>query len=380
MLGLSTSSSNEPAGAKVLFAKAAIFVVVFYGVAMVASVLFARVVDWRAYQDPRERLFWDNAVSQADVIFLGDSVFDSSFVNSPQDAFADIVQEMTGKRVFDGALNGAEPPDFLSAAQLLVTNGIRGATVVLDVMPNRSLAFRRQEQTSGNYPGRFRRVLGDNVVSRALVNVRKPLIVLDPDILLNCLKQQKHFYGVGASRDRVWYSDGDMARRRFEVFQQQVTSGPFQSLDWIKDVDSILKQNSNRLVVFISPVNNVLIDAYSSKEDTVKYGALHAAAHSRLVEYLRHTAVPYIDATDQLDSDSFADMVHVNKRGNRRFAELIAGYLQSNPDNEASSASSVAVGHGHEYVDEGSGLDRTSRDSGAKDRRRARLKTMSGPQ
>ena len=343
MSGSFTSSSNEPASAKVLFTKVATFVLVFYGAAMVASVLFARVVDWRAYQDPRERLFWDNAISQAEVIFLGDSVFDSSFVNSPQDAFASIVQEMTGKRVVNGALNGAEPPDFLNAAQLLVADGVRGATVVLDIMPNRSLAFRRPEQVSGNYPGRFRRVLGEDVVSHALAKVRQPLIVLDPDILLNCLKRQKRFYGVGASRDRVWYSDEDMARRRFEVFQQQVTSGPFQSLDWINDIDSVLKRNGNRLVVFISPVNDALIDSYSSTEDAGKYRALYSAAHSRLVEYLRHTAVPYIDATSHLDSDSFADMVHVNKRGNRRFAELIAGYLQSNPDTEAQGLRSTAI-------------------------------------
>jgi hypothetical protein len=338
MSGSSTSSSNEPAGAKGLFAKVAIFVLVFYGAAMAGSVLFARVVDWRAYQDPRERLFWDDTISQADVIMLGDSVFDSSFVDSPQQAFATMVQDMTGKRVVNGALNGAEPPDFLNAAQLLVADGVRGATVVLDVMPNRSLAFRRPEQASGNFPGRFRRVLGDDAPSRALANLRRPLIVLDPDIVLNCIKHQTHFYGVGARRDRVWYSDGDMARRRFEVFQQQVTSGPFQSLDWIRDADSILKQNGNTLVVFVSPVNNALIDAYSSTDDARKYRALYSAAHARLVEYLRQTAIPYIDATEELDSDSFADMVHVNTRGNRRFAELIAGYLQSNPGSEASSA------------------------------------------
>ena len=334
-----------------MFAKVAIFVAVFYGVAMAASVLFSRAVNWRTYQNPRERLFWDDTISKADVIVLGDSVFDSSFVNSPDDAFANIVQQMTGKRVFNGALNGAEPPDFLSAAQLLVTDGVRGATVVLDVMPNRSLAFRRPEQTNGNYPGRFRRVIGDDVVSRALAKVRQPLTILDPDILLSCLKRTRDFYGVGPLHDRVWHSDGDMARRRFEVFQQQVTFGPFQSLDWIEDVGSILKQNGNSLVVFISPVNNALIDSYSSAADASKYRALLAAAHDRLVEYLRRTSVPYIDATGQLDSDSFADMVHVNKRGNRRFAELIAGYLQSDPDTEVSSASRVVVGHGPDYFD-----------------------------
>src|SRR5438270_6391763 len=108
-----TSSSNRQVGAKVFLAKAIIFVALFYAFAMLASVLFARLVDWRAYQDPRDRLFWDSATSQANVIVLGDSVFASSYVNSPQDSLASIVQELTRKRVFNGALDGADPPDFL---------------------------------------------------------------------------------------------------------------------------------------------------------------------------------------------------------------------------------------------------------------------------
>ena len=152
MSASSISSSERRIGARQLFAKIAIFVLLFYGAALGASVMFARVVDWRRYQNPREGLFWDSAIRQADVIFIGDSVFDSSFVNTPQDGFADVVQEMTGKRVFNAALNGAEPPDFLNAARLLVAEGVRGITVVLDVMPNRSLTFRRPEQPSGNYP------------------------------------------------------------------------------------------------------------------------------------------------------------------------------------------------------------------------------------
>ena len=188
-------------------------------------------------------------------------------------------------------------------------------------------------------------MLGDDLVSRALAKVRRPLIVLDPDIVLNCLKRQTRFYGVGSNRDRIWYSDEDMALRRFEVFQQQVTFGHFQSLDWIQQADTILKQNGNRFVVFISPVNDTLLDTYSSTRDAHNYHALLSSAHARLVEYLRHTAIPYVDATGELDSDSFADMVHVNTRGNRRFGELIAGYLQSNSEAEASSVSRRLLPH-----------------------------------
>lgn len=334
-----TSSSEQRAGAKVFFTKAIIFVAVFYAGALLASVVFARLVDWRAYQDPRNRLLWDSTTHQPDVIILGDSVFTSPFVDSPQDGFANIVHEITGRRVFNGALDGADPPDFLKAAQLLASNGTRNATFVLDVMPNRALAFRQEEPTAGNYPGQFQRLFGDNILSRALVKLRHPLVILDADILMNCL-QKKQFYRTGS--DRVWYRDGDMARRRFQVFEQQVTSGPLPPFDWISEVDSILKQSGNRLVVFISPVNYDLIDTYAPADEAGKYHALYFAGHSHLIEYLEHAGIPYIDATGQFDSDSFADMVHVNKRGDRRFAELIAGYLQSNTNAQATSAFSTS--------------------------------------
>src|SRR5689334_7326431 len=126
------SSSKQKANAKTFLAKGAIFVGLFYALAMFASTLFSHVVNWRVYQDPRDRLFWDGTISNAEVIVLGDSVFTASFVNEPAEVFANIVQAVTGKRVFNGALDGAEPPDFLRAAKLLVNSGVHGATVVLD--------------------------------------------------------------------------------------------------------------------------------------------------------------------------------------------------------------------------------------------------------
>ena len=94
--------------------------------------------------------------------------------------------------------------------------------------------------------------------------------------------------------------------------------------------------------MFISPVNNDLIDTYVSGENAGKYYALYSAGHVRHINYLLHTGIPCIDATRQFDSDSFANMVHVNEHGERGFAELIAGYLQSNASTQAKSASSAS--------------------------------------
>jgi hypothetical protein len=89
--------------------------------------------------------------------------------------------------VFNGALEVADPPDFLNAADLLTSSGMKGATVVLDVMPNRFLEFSQLENPLGNQARRFERLLGHGAVSSLLAEIRRPLVILDPDILMNCL-------------------------------------------------------------------------------------------------------------------------------------------------------------------------------------------------
>lgn len=324
-----SSSSNEQSLGRFL-AKACAFVAIFALAAFAGSAVFDHVVNWRARQNPNQRLLWDDGTDRADVIFLGDSVFVSDFINSPQDGFASLVQDMTGKRTFNGSLDGADPPDFLHASELLVANGTRNATVILDAMPDRFLSFRHPELADGNYPGRFERLVGHDPASRLVVAVRKKLLILDPDIISNCLFP-KRFYGVEPYRDRVWNRDGTLANTRFQVFEQQVKGQKVRSFDWIDEMQTILRRGNNHLVIFVSPVNTALIDAYAPPNKAPEYRELFAASHRDLVDYLKQRGIPYIDATGQVDSESFVDLVHVNARGNREFAELISEYLHPSP-------------------------------------------------
>ena len=332
-----TSSFSNGRCLELFLAKACAFVAIFVLAALAGNVVFEHMVDWRSRQNPHERLLWDNSTDQADVIFLGDSVFASSYINSPKDSFASLVQQMTGKRIFNGALDGATPPDFLQASDLLVANGTRNATVILDAMPNRFLSFRTPESQAGNYPGRFERLAGHNPARRLIVALRKKLLILDPDIVWNCLFPRR-WYGVEPYRDRLWNRDGELARRRFHVFQQQVEIGRLRSFEWIEEMQSILRRGNNRLVIFVSPVNTALIDAYTPPEKAREYRELYAKAHSALLEYLHEKDIPYLDAGGHVDSDSFADLVHVNARGNKEFAHLITGYLQAKTVREPGSA------------------------------------------
>jgi hypothetical protein len=324
-----TSNSSSGRDGRVFSVKIFAFVAIFLIVADLGSILFDRKVNWRAHQDPHQRLLWDQRTDQADVILLGDSVFASEYVNSPKQSFTNLVQESTGARVFNGALDGAEPIDFLQSARLLVENGTRQEIVILDVMPNRFLTFKRPDSPEGNYPGRFSRLVARDPVRKVVVYLSRKLIILERDILMGCVIR-KSGYGVEPFRDRVWMRDGDLAARRFQVFQMLIGSDVIRPFDWIAQLRDIVQAGDNNLVIFVSPVNNSLIDTYASPQNAERYHRLYLTERQKLLTYLQEQQIPYIDANGRVDSESFVDLVHVNARGNRQFADLISNYLHSN--------------------------------------------------
>jgi len=321
-----SSSRRLPTETKQIVAKFVLFPLLLYGIVALANAAFVRFVDWRVYQNPRERLLWDPDLPRTGLVILGDSVFSSSYVDSSDQTFSFLVQQWSGKNVFNGALEGGDPPDFLNAAELLTSSGMRGATVVLDVMPNRFLEFNQIENPSGNEARRFERLLGHGVLSNLIAEIRRPLVILDPDILMNCLVRRK-FVGVDPYRNRVWDKDGNLATRRFQVFQQQIAFGRLRNFAWIQELNNLLKRGDNKLVIFISPVNSALIDAYSSKEYAARCHVEFSKAHQSLLSYLDSQGIPYIDGSSQFEAEDFVDLVHVNAHGERRIAELIYGYV-----------------------------------------------------
>ena len=321
-----SSSRKLPADAKHIVAKFVLFPVLLYGIVALANAIFVHLVDWRGHQNPHERLLWDPDLPRTGLVILGDSVFASSYVDSANQTFSFLLQQRSGKKVFNGALEGADPPDFLNAAELLTSRGMKGATVVLDIMPNRFLEFNQLENPSGNLARRFERLLGHGAVSNLAAEIRRPLVILEPDILMNCLIRKK-FFGADPYRNRVWDKDDGLAYRRFQVFQQQIAFGGLRSFAWVQELNSLLKRNDDKLVIFVSPVNETLIDKYSSKEYAARCHVEFSKAHQSLLWYLDSQGIPYIDGSKQFAAEDFVDLVHVNVHGERRIAELIYGYL-----------------------------------------------------
>jgi hypothetical protein len=321
-----SSSKNSRDDAKRNLGKIVLFPVLLYGAVVLANTVFVHLVDWRAHQNPHESLLWDSDLPTTGLVILGDSVFASSYLDSAKQTLSFLLQQRRGKKVFNAALIGADPPDFLNAENLLTSSGMRRATVVLDIMPNRAFEFNQVQNPSGNEARRFEHVLGHSAVANLLIKVRRPLVILDPDIVINCLIRRK-FFGVDPYRDRAWDKDGDLARRRFEVFRQQIDFSRLRSFAWVQELNNLLKRGNNKLVIFVSPINDKLIDTYSSEEYAARCHIEFSRAHESLLRYLDREKIPYIDGSMQFNSADFVDLVHVNAHGERRIAELIDGYL-----------------------------------------------------
>ena len=85
-------------------AKFVLFPVLLYGIVVSANNVFVHLVDWRRTQNPNERLLWDPDLPKTGLVILGDSVFASSYVDSANQTFSFLLQQWSGKKVFNGAL------------------------------------------------------------------------------------------------------------------------------------------------------------------------------------------------------------------------------------------------------------------------------------
>jgi hypothetical protein len=298
----------------------------FYGVLLIGSTLFSLFFPWRVWQDPRYRLLYEPVGSDAQIILLGDSVWISSYVGSEDQTIWKTLERLTGKRVFNATLNGADPPDFLNAIRLLPARHGGGSVVFLDVTATRLLPRTFKEPVEGNYADTFSQMVADNPVNSVLVFLRRPLLLLDTRVVMNCILRARHF-SVGDERYRMWARDGDYAAKRFRTFERYIIdTDTLRSVDWILILRSRLAAKGYRLITVVTPVNGFLIKAYADSARAKVYQMRVDAARESLLSFLRINAVEYVDCGD-LDSESFADLIHTNARGDKRMAEKMAAFL-----------------------------------------------------
>jgi hypothetical protein len=307
--------------------RASVLCIIFYSVTLVCSFLFGWAVDWKRWQNPRDRLLYEPITSAVDIVIIGDSVFVSGFVDSENDSIWMVLHRLTGKRVFNASLNGADVPDFLNVVKLLPRQEEKKVVVFLNVAPSRF--FYRRTPTRANYAGEFSWLVSDSLGRKGLILLKKPLILLNRDIMLNCLVRPK-FFPSGHNYDRIWSKDGDLALNRFRQFEQiTIDTDKLKPFDWINDAAISMRSKGYLPVICATPVNTFLISKYASDIDADRYVTQFDSAHRALIQYLQRNKIEYIDGYNQFDSDSFADLIHMNSRGDRHMAEMMAQYIAS---------------------------------------------------
>lgn len=309
--------------------KGVLLLTAFFLITVGLNFVFVRTVDWRKWQDPRKRLFWDGVDRNADVYIVGDSVFISGYVNRETDTLWNLLQELSGRRVSNCTLDGADTVDFLKVGKLLAEYDGTGKTVVLDVIPTRFVPNKIPLANTGNYPTEFDRRMGDSAVGKSLASLFRPLTILDVDVLMN-LAKRKQFFDTDDYRDVVWTNDGGRAIKRFAGFEKYwLETDQLKSFEFIDQFDSLLKARGYTLLIVLTPLNSDLVQQNARLHSSQTYQDRLAVVHEALVGYLSAKKIAYVDTYGKFRSEEFSDMMHLNARGDRHMAESIAAHLKA---------------------------------------------------
>jgi hypothetical protein len=133
---------------------------------------------------------------------------------------------------------------------------------------------------------------------------------------------------IADDRNRTWNIDGDFALRRFRSLEATLAAGPVGNFrfSWVRSLEEVLSKQGIRPVFVLSPLNAALVHQYSdmrvSTEQTL------TSSHDYLVRELLANGYSFVDLFRELDSASFADLLHTNSRGDDAIAGALSDWLR----------------------------------------------------
>lgn len=301
-------------------------------------------VPWQGPQDPRLKLLWfDSAEVNCKAVLLGDSIFGSYYVDSPEETLWSRMEAMSGARVFPGALTGSTALDIRRAATLVARTFPRGTVAFIDIHPERFIPNRLPEPPSGNYAERLDRMIAkesplaslDDLVSfdpASRISANFFLYVHRDEFkkYLKSLFAKPVYFRKDVHRNRVWHRDGTLARNRHDTFMKHIRwEEGLKPFSWMSDAADTLKRAGMRPVFVLSPLNVRLIEEYTSPGISGRTLEKLREARYGTATFLRENGIDFIDLSDDVPSDGFADTVHTNSHGNTIVAEKLASWLRA---------------------------------------------------
>jgi hypothetical protein len=306
---------------------------------------------WRAIQDPRTRILWDAVPDDSPIVLLGDSVFCSYFVSSPNQTLWNSLGRKTKSSVFPASLSGATPKDMVSMALRVAASWPKGSTVFVDIHPARifspstegiptntefeeafsGLVYRRDPSRS--IKSDLDRYLLVSIASESFLFRNHEWIL---EYLSARLKGRLEWRERAECRNRRWDIDGDLARLRLEKLETTLMRGGGEQcvpVSWPATLHSILSEKELTPVFVLTPLNVRLIREYAKHPLALE--AQFSASHDCLVRYLAARKFVFVDLTDAFPSEAFADAIHTNALGDELLAQHLLEWLSQRPTQRA---------------------------------------------
>jgi hypothetical protein len=306
----------------------------------VAGYAIERYAPWQSPQNPRTKILWGGEYDGSPVVILGSSTFNSSRINTADQAIWSRLAALSGEKVFSGSLDGAQTVDVLSAARLVAASWPAGSTVFVDVPPSKFVNKTKTSSTdTGNYASRFANLLQvDNpkhTPSVYLGNALQPLAarfflyrnVTEMGLYLRNMVSPSRAL-LDLHNARVWTQD-DLAAQLFVNFSASLKGGYREPYDrYFGGLHQILAAKNIRLVFVLTPLNRELIRRYSGDGGASMLG-MFDANRAELKQYMAARKLDYLDLTDAVEPQCFADMVHTNVCGDDAIAMQLNEWLRS---------------------------------------------------
>ena len=298
--------------------------------------LLGLVPGMQALSDPRKFLFAQKDFSSFSYAVMGDSVFCSYRVDSINDTIWGKFEKITGQQCFPAALNGATIADMVDESKYLATRLAEGTTVFVGLIPSRFVG--KGIVRHRNYFNDFEQLKSDSEASYFKVAASKLtdfifddfLLYREPYSLKKFLRKKKGTFNVGHV---VWSkTKTDHANKHYRTFvENQKRLETYIDYVALKQILENFKSKNVRVVFVLSGLNHGLINEFSDQAEAAELIAKFQNARDSLIEYFDRSHSEYIDLFDAIDSECFADLVHLNTCGDEATAQAFADYVL--PDN-----------------------------------------------
>ncbi|HPS01579.1 MAG TPA: hypothetical protein PLA90_08555 [Candidatus Sumerlaeota bacterium] len=297
---------------------------------------------WKPAQDRLNQIQWNAPEPGCRMALLGDSVFNSQVGGDPPRTVWNRLGHYVGVDVFPATFSGARPLDILNGARWLAAQDLApGAVVFIDIHPMRLMlapgppggiyhkwAWVAVPPEWNPSVSGLERVLTYYYTRPFFLLTHPPVWEAFVNASLN-LDAEKRKPNDGAV---IWW---ERPNTNFPNLQEEMEkNGPRLIPEYLQLYDrtqTILREKGCRPIIVCTPFNRAMVEKSCTLEKAREIFAQVNETRNRLIAHLKQKGFEYVDLTEALPSEAFADVLHPNAVGNDRLARALSEWLKQNP-------------------------------------------------